>query len=150
MLFAEFLDDFRAGGGFVADGLAADGTLEFFHQVARETVLVNGKSLVEPDAGHFPVAGGGVLAGRNGGSLPEGAGGMSGRVKMRERLYVREAEAHEIRQMQRARARDVAQRVAADVAVVGRVRQLADAHAIEDDPDDAREWSDTHLTLNLA
>ncbi len=54
---------------------------------------------------------------------------------MCERLDIREAEAHEIRQLQRARARDVAQRVAAHVAVIGGIGQLADAHAIEHDPD---------------
>ncbi len=101
MLFAEFLDDFRAGRRLVAKGLAANGTLEFLHQIAREAVFVNRKSLVEPDAGHFPVAGGGVFARRDGDSLPEGSGGMSRHVEMGERFDVCEAEAHEIRQMQR-------------------------------------------------
>ena len=45
----------------------------------------------------------------------------------------------EIRKMQRALARDVAQRVAADVAVLGGVRHGADADAIEHDPDHAAE-----------
>ena len=35
----------------------------------REAVMVNGEGLVEPDAGHFPVAGGGVFAGGVGGAF---------------------------------------------------------------------------------
>ena len=56
---------------------------------------------------------------------------------MIERLDVREAQAHEIRKVQRARTGDVPQRVASHVAVVGGVGQFADADAIEHDPDDA-------------
>ncbi len=141
MLFPEFLDDFGAGGGLVAESFAADRALEFFHEIAREAVLVNGEGLIEPDAGHFPVAGSGVFAGRNGNSFPESADGMRGRIEMRERLDIGEAEANEIRKSQWTRAGDVAERVTADVAVIGSVRKLADADAIEDDPDDAREYS---------
>jgi hypothetical protein len=35
----------------------------------------------------------------------------------------------------------VAERVAANVAVVGGVGKFANTDAIENDPDDAREWS---------
>src|ERR1700675_4667052 len=41
--------------------------------------------------------------------------------------------------MQRARARNVSERVAAHVAVVGGIGQLADADAIENNPHHARE-----------
>ncbi len=58
---------------------------------------------------------------------------------MRERLDVGEAEPHEIWQLQRARARDVAQRVAAHVAILGGVGQFADPDAVEHDPDNAGE-----------
>ena len=58
---------------------------------------------------------------------------------MLKRSNVGEAEAHEIREAQRSRARDVAERVAADVAVFGGVRQFADADAVENDPNDAVE-----------
>ena len=43
------------------------------------------------------------------------------------------------RQSQRTRFRDVTQRVAADVAVVRRVGQLANAHAVENNPNHAFE-----------
>jgi hypothetical protein len=54
---------------------------------------------------------------------------------VRERLDIGEAEANEIRNFERARASDVAQGVATDVAIGGSVRQFADAHAIEHNPD---------------
>lgn len=140
MLLPEFLDDFRAGGGLVANGFAANGALEFLDQVAWETVFVYGKGLIKPDTAHFPVASGRVLAGGNRDSLPERADRMPRRVEMRERFYVRQAEAHEIRQTQRPRAGDVTERVAAHVAVIGGIGKLADADAIENDPDDSRKW----------
>src|SRR5580693_10578392 len=53
--------------------------------------------------------------------------------------------------MQQARAGDVSEGVAADVAVVGGVGKFADANAIEDDPDDPRELRSalSHLSLPL-
>jgi hypothetical protein len=82
-----------------------------------------------------------VFARRDGNSLPEGTDGVRGRREVREGLDIGEAEANEIRQMQRAQASDVAERVAANVAVIGGVGKSADANAIEDDPDDTREWN---------
>ena len=72
--------------------------------------------------------------------LPYAAGGTRGRREMVERLDIGEAEADQIRNAQRTRARDVAERVAAHVAVVRGVGQFADADAIEHDPDDAVEF----------
>jgi hypothetical protein len=53
---------------------------------------------------------------------------------------VGKAETHEIWQGQRTRFRDVAQRVAADVAVLGGVGKRADTDAVQDNPDDFLEW----------
>ena len=75
--------------------------------VWRKTVRIDWEGLVEPDAGHFPVAGGGVFSGGAGGAFAVAAGWMRGGSEMVERFDVREAEAHEIREMQRARAGDV-------------------------------------------
>ena len=58
---------------------------------------------------------------------------------MRERFDVGKSEANEIRQTQRTRLRDVAERVAANIAVISSVGKLATADAVEDDPDDARK-----------
>src|SRR5271156_3272561 len=57
---AKLFDNFGAGCGLVAERAAADLALEFRDQRLRKAVGTNGKSAVEPDAGHFPVAGGGV------------------------------------------------------------------------------------------
>src|SRR5258708_5519006 len=62
VLCAEFFQDFGAGGGFVAQRFAADLLFERFDNFWREAVLVNWKSLIEPDACHLPVACGGVFA----------------------------------------------------------------------------------------
>ena len=110
---------------------------------------IDWEGLIEPDAGHFPVACGGVFSGGARRAFAVAAGWVSGRSEMVERFDIREAEADEIRQMQRARAGDVSERVAAYVAVVGGVREFADADAIEDDPDYAREVRSAlpHLSL---
>ena len=70
VLFAKFLDDFRAGRGLVAERAAADLPFEFRDQPLRKSVRVHRKGLVEPDSRHFPVAGGGVFPRRNGRALP--------------------------------------------------------------------------------
>ena len=73
----------------------------------RKTVGIDWEGLIEPDAGHFPVACGGVFSGGARRAFAVAAGWVSGRSEMVERFDIREAEADEIRQMQRARAGDV-------------------------------------------
>ena len=89
------------------------------------------------DAGHLPMAGRGVFAGRRERALAKGAGGSVGGGDAGERLDVAEAEARQVGQLDAANARDVAQRVAAGVAILRGIGHFADAYAIEDDPDDA-------------
>ena len=69
----------------------------------------------------------------------ERSGRLGGGRQSFERLDVAESQAAQIRQAQRAAARDVAERVAAGIAVCRGVRHLADAHAVEHDPDHAAE-----------
>jgi hypothetical protein len=102
-------------------------------------VGINWEGLIEPDAGHFPVACGGVFSGGACGASAVAAGWMCGWSEVVERFDVREAQALEIREMQRTRAGDMSERVTANVAVVGSVGEFTDADAIEDDPDYARE-----------
>ena len=73
----------------------------------RKTVGIDWEGLIEPDAGHFPVACGGVFSGGARRAFAVAAGWVRGRSEMVERFDIREAEADEIRQMQRARAGDV-------------------------------------------
>ena len=54
---------------------------------------------------------------------------------------IREPQAAQIRQVQLALSRDVAERVAARVAILRGIGHLADADAIENDPDHAIEHS---------
>src|SRR5579862_7556050 len=97
VLFAKFLDNFGAGGGLVSECAAADSPLEFRDKFFWETVRINWERLLQPDAGHFPVTGRGVLSGRDRGALAETSVGPRWRRKMLERFDIREAETNEIR-----------------------------------------------------
>ena len=70
---------------------------------------------------------------------PNAPSGATAGASPVERLDIRQTQPAQIRQMQRTLARDIAQRVAALVAIGRRIRHLADADAIEHDPDDAAE-----------
>ena len=56
---------------------------------------------------------------------------------MFQRSDICQAQFHESRNFDWARFRDMAQSVAPNIAVVGGVRQLADTHAVEHDPNDS-------------
>ena len=67
-------------------------------------------------------------------NAPSGSGSASMPVDGRD---ARQAKPPQVRHAQRNAPRDVAERVAAVVAIVARVRQLAAADAVEHDQDDA-------------
>ena len=94
VFLAQFLDNFGSGGGLVADRLAADGAFELFDQFARKTMLVNGKRLRQPDAGHLPVPRGRVLARRMRRAFAIAALRTRGRRQVVERRNIRKSEAH--------------------------------------------------------
>jgi len=146
VLFAKLFDDFGAGGGLIAERLAADGFFESGDEVGGETVGINRKGLVEPDASHFPMAGGGVLPRRASGAFAETAVRGGGGSEVVERCDVGKAETHEVGELQRTGLGDMAERGAAGVAVVGGVGKRADADGVEDDPDDAGEGG--HVTFH--
>ena len=135
VLRAQLFDDFRAGGGLIAQRAAGDAALELVHDFARESMRVERERLVQVDARHFPMAGGGVLAGRGQGAAAERSGRLGGGRQSGQRFDVAEAQAAQVGQAQRALARDVAERVAAGIAVRGGVGHLADADAVKHDPD---------------
>ena len=137
---AKFLKNFGSGGRLIPQCLTADLRFEGVDDFGRKAVRVDGKGLVEPDAGHFPVAGGGVLAGGVGGGFAETRERRRGRSEVGEGFDVGEAEFGEIGKREGAGGGDVAEGVATDVAVIGGVGEFADADAVEDDPDDAREF----------
>jgi hypothetical protein len=95
--------------------------------------------LVKPDARHFPVAVSGVFTGRDGCALAETPYGVRGGREVIEGFDVREAEAHKIRQLERTRTGNMSKRVSPDVAVVGCIREFANADAVENNPDNALE-----------
>ena len=80
MLGAQLFQNFRAAGGLISERRASDGALEPLDQFARKSVRVNGKGAVEPDAGHLPMPGSGVLAGRARRAFAEICGGRLDRI----------------------------------------------------------------------
>src|SRR5204862_4219799 len=66
-----------------------------------------------------------------------------------ERFDVGKPEAAEIRKAHRALLRDVAERVAADVTVIGGIRHFTYADAIENDPDYPSECHSVDLQCFL-
>ena len=145
VFFAELLDDLGAGSGAVAERAASDARLELLQNLGRKSVRKEREGLGEMDAHHFPMAGGGVFSRRCQRAFSEGRGGPIHRTNVRQRLQIAQAELRHIRQMQLARAGDVAQRIAARVSISSGVRHLAGSYAIQHNPDDAREWQGLSL-----
>ena len=147
MLLAEFLDDYRAAGGLVANQLAPGLALEISDQVGRERVFEGEvvEAGLDLEAGDFPVAGDGVLAL---GDFAHGAVGGVGRVLGRDagngqrRLVVQQggdvAQAHLLHggQIHAADGRgQIGEGGGAGIAVISRVRRGANAHGVENNQD---------------
>ena len=137
VLLAELLDDLRTRGGPVAEHTAARAVHERVDHLVRKPVRIGRKGDGGDDPHQLPVARRRVLALR---ALEQAAGDRrSTRLRRAalERLDVAETERLEIGEVETADgAGDVAERVGALVAVVGRVRQLPRADGVEHD--DAR------------
>ena len=139
VLRAEFLNDLRARCGLVAERAAADARLEFAHDLGRKAVGVEREWLGEMNTRHFPVARGGVFAGRSQRAASECSRRRIGGRYAGERLDISQTEPREIGHIEAADARDVADGVACRIgcAKVRRIRHGADAGAIQHDPDHA-------------
>ena len=83
MFFAQFLDDFGAGGGLVAERLAADARSNSSINSCGKAVRVNGKRLVSqmPAISQCPVVV--SFPGETVAPLPKAAFGPRGGVQMR-------------------------------------------------------------------
>ena len=138
VLGAELVDDHRARRGLVAEHAAAGLAREIVEEFRRESVWEDRKRAIEHDAHHLPVTRDGILAGRSfghaaDGSRKAGIGALTG--GRAERGDAAETKRAQGRQGQRHGARDVAERVAAFVAVRRGIRQRADSDAVEDNDD---------------
>src|SRR5262249_43220069 len=133
------------GRWLVADRLAPDLLFEFCDQVGREAALVNGKSLVEPDACHLPVSGCRIFAGRTRSSFSICTDRSLRRRQMGKRFNVCQAKLHECGNLERAKFRNVPQSRPANVAIVRRVGQCPNADAIQYNPNYARKSG--HLSV---
>src|SRR5882762_3034735 len=140
VFFAQLLDNLRTGCWLVSDRLLANLLLEFFDQISRESVFVNRKRLVQPHPGHFPMSGRRIFSGRDCRSLAIRSKRSSGWNLMLQRRDVRQSEAHQIRDLQRPRFSDMSKRVPAHVAILRRIRELSNPHAIQHDPENSLEF----------
>ena len=132
MFFAQFVQNGGAAGGIIAQCLAADAAFKLVHYVLGEAVGIGRERLVQLQAHHFPVAGGGILT----------CGDLDGPAE-RARRFLRHgitqpfdpAKAHffHIRQVRMRLFPDMAQRIRPHVAVLVRVRQCACADAVQND-----------------
>src|SRR5260370_15970567 len=139
VFFTEFLDDLRARRRLVADRLPANPLLELFDQFLWKSVFVNRERLLQPHSRHFPVSCRRIFPGRARRSLSISPNRSSSRRLMFQRCDVRQSEPHQIRDFQRPRFRDVSERVSADVIIICRIRELADSHAVQHDPENSLE-----------
>src|SRR5262249_2414777 len=139
-------DDFGSRRGLVAQRPPANAALEFVDQLGWKSVRKERERFFEMDADHFPMAGCGVFAGGRQRGFAVGCEGRWGWLESGERLDVRQAQAAQMGQLQSTAAGDVAQCVAAFIAVSFRVGHFADAYTVEDDPDDAAERHTSSVT----
>jgi hypothetical protein len=143
VLGAELVDDRRPRRGVVADRAAADAFLELGDHFRGEAVGKRGERPIQHDTGHLPMTGDGILPRRSFGHPSVGA---ERRVDWRHPLHVgdaRQSERTQRGERQWHETRDVAERIAAAIAVRIRVGQLADAHAVEHGQEDAI-WRGCH------
>src|SRR6266851_1528061 len=139
VLLAQFLDDLRAGSRLVSNRLPANLFLELFDQFLRESVFVNRERLLQPHSRHFPVSCRRIFPGRARRSLAIRSKRSTRRRLMFQRCDVRQSEPHQVRDFQRPRFRDVPERVSADVIIVRRIREFADSHAVQHNPENSLE-----------
>src|SRR6266700_8006628 len=62
MFFAQFLDDFGARSGLIADHLTPNSLLKVRHEISRKAIGIARQRFVQDDSGHFPVACCAILA----------------------------------------------------------------------------------------
>src|SRR4029079_4881223 len=140
---AELVEDDGAGGGLVAEGLAADAPLVLANDLGRKAARVGAEGVGDNETHHLPMAGNRVLAVAD---LAHAAIGRRRRVtRGRLRQRVQQAEARHRRELLMVRLQDVAEGVGALGAEVGRVGELTDAEGVADDDDGAlhaRKYND--------
>ena len=137
VLGPELVDDRGARGRLVPERVAPDALLEWRHHVRRKAVRKDRKRTIEDEPHQLPVPGHRVLARRRFGHPSERRARRRLGLNAVDKRQSSQSETAESREAKWNLPRDVAERVAALVAVGGRVGQLADADAIEHDEDDA-------------
>ena len=136
MLAAQAFDDLRARRRHVPDRRPADSPLQRQDRISRKPRGEQGKRLRQGDPRQFPVPGDRVLAGRGFGHSSE-RGERGCRRRAPDLHDPPETQGTQRGHLERHPASDVAQGIAARVAVLRGVRQRTDAGTIEHDDDRA-------------
>ncbi len=135
---AQFIEDDGPRGRDITQPAAACFRLILGHDLVGEAVGIDREGAVHVDAHQLPMAGRGVLAGGDLGHLAVGGSGVRLGLDSVQNGDVGQSQGLQIGQMQPADGlRNVAQRVAADIAVGRGIRRFADADAVQNDNDDS-------------
>ena len=147
---AQFLQNLRSRGRLVPQRPPPNLVLKFRDQRLRKSAGIHRKRLVQPDPRHLPVPRRRVLPWRTRRALAIRPQSLRGRRQIFQRFDIREAQPHQIRNLQRPRPRNMPQRVSPHVAVFRRIGQFPNPHAVQHDPDDPLKILDRFAHAHLA
>src|SRR2546423_2971983 len=134
LFFGKPIDYIGPAANHVTDDGSSGRSRESVEQITGKSVWVRRERLRQMHPSYLPVTGGAVFSRRRRTHASPRAGGVTTRLHPFKRLDLAETKSLQSRQLEpAARPREVAQRIAAGVAVRGRIRSLADTYAVEDD-----------------
>src|SRR5882762_6817720 len=135
VLFAQLLDNFRSRGRLIPNRFLANPPLKFLNHFRRKSVFVHRKRLLQPHSRHLPMSCRRIFSRRMGRTLSVRRSRFCRRRQMRQRRNVCQSQRHQIRQSQWPRFRNVPQRVSPHIPILRRIRQFANSHAVQHNPD---------------
>ena len=145
VLVAELLDDDGTARRPVAEPAQPGLARERVHDLGRKAVRVRRERLVEAHPDHLPVPGRGVLAGRELGAAAPRRSGVLAWSDPFDARDVAEPHGAEVGHLQAPNcARGVAERVAADIAVVRGIGKLTHTDRVEHENDRTRRGPVAH------
>ena len=131
MLFAELVEDHRAGCRLVSERLPADPPFVFGDHLARKTVRIRAEGIIHDESHHLPMSRRRIFPRAHLGHPPECA--LRTLVRRRFGQRVQESKTRQVRQPRMLCFENVTEGVGAFVSEVPGVRQFANAEGIADD-----------------
>src|SRR5687767_115642 len=138
MLGAESVDHLGAARGDVADDTASHAPLERRYHLRRKPIGIGGEGSAKADAADLPVPGRAVLPRRRRAHAPPRAARRPAPIHPLQWCNTAEPERFQLRKVEPPDgAREIAERVAAGISVIGGVGRRPNANAVEHDHDRA-------------